>query len=832
MPSVISIIELVTALIGILLVSAVVLALCKRIKMPFTVALVLVGMAITNISHYFPAEIQPYFSYHISPDLIFYVCLPTLLFESAFALDPRQLKRNLSPILMLAIPGLLISTGLIGMIVYLLTPIGLAPALLLGAILSATDPIAVIALFKSLGAPKRLTVLVEGESLFNDATSIVAAKLLFTVVIAGMVTTHDITHGIYEFFVEFFGGILVGWLIALFTGNVLGFVESDPEIEISLTTILAYATFLIAQEMFHVSGVMATVAAGLTLSGWGRAKISPSVHTYLEHFWEFLAYIANALIFLLVGLSVNLSALWNSMGMLVVAIMAMLVSRAVITFGLIPMLSRLPGAIPISKQYQAAIYWGGLRGAIALAIVLSLPPFAHKDLFVALVTGAVLFTLIVNGLTMEKLVRWLKLDQPPLSDRLAYEEGQLAATKKALSGIPELQQGGLFSARIAGQLQQECQQRIDEASKNIDTLRAQELDEAAEEKLLVLRSLAAEKHLYYTMFAKGHLTENTYRILIDIVINQIDLLRYSKDAYAFYNYRKTMRTPIQQALLNVFNKLPILNSVASRKRARIIAQEYEQLWGQYQGYIAVLKHLEQIIEEQPDKRVVAQHVYDHFAKLQERCKNDLDAITEQFPEFVTSMQERLANRLILQAEHDALTNQVQTGTLPAEVAKKLQHNLESKMYKLRATAAEKIELDPNELLRKVPFFKDIPETEIAEIQNALHPLLLNKGEAVIKEGESGPSMFLIMRGVVRVSKNIDGKEVDLTTLFAGDFFGESAMLHEAPRNATCTAATPCSLFELKRSDFEKVMAKFPAVAEAIETADRARIRANIQQGDQ
>ncbi|MCB1828505.1 MAG: cation:proton antiporter, partial [Coxiellaceae bacterium] len=359
----------------------------------------------------------------------------------AFSLNPRQLRRNLSPILALAIPGLLLSTGLIGLIVYWLTPIDLAAALLLGAILSATDPIAVIALFKTLGAPKRLTVLVEGESLFNDATSIVTAKLLFTVVIAGVLTTHDITHGVIDFFFEFFGGVLVGWIIALAIGFILGLVESDPEIEISLTTILAYATFLVAQNMFHVSGVMATVAAGLTLSGWGRAKISPSVHSYMEYFWQFLAYIANALIFLLVGLSVNMQSVFDSLGILFVVIIAMFVSRAVITYGLIPILGRFPGAIPISKEYQTAIFWGGLRGAIALAIVLSLQDFPYKELFTALVTGAVLFTLLVNGLTMERLMKWLRLDIPPLSDRLAREEGQLSATKHALAGIPELQQG-------------------------------------------------------------------------------------------------------------------------------------------------------------------------------------------------------------------------------------------------------------------------------------------------------------------------------------------------------------------------------------------------------
>lgn len=820
MTSALTIVELVSSLVGILLIAAMVLAVCKRIKIPFTVALVLVGIAITQAGQWLPSELRSYINYSISPDLIFYVCLPTLLFESAFALDPRQMRRNLSPILTLAIPGLLLSTGLIGLIIFGLTPIALAPALLLGAILSATDPIAVIALFKSLGAPERLTVLVEGESLFNDATSIVTAKLLFTVVIAGTVTGHDITHGAIDFFLEFFGGILVGWVIALIIGTILGFVESDPEIEISLTTILAYATFLIAQNLFHVSGVMATVAAGLTLSGWGRAKISPSVHKYLEHFWEFLAYIANALIFLLVGLSANLSALIAATGILGVVVLAMLVSRAAITYGLIPIVGRLPGAIPINSKYQAAIYWGGLRGAIALAIVLSLPEFEYKELFTALVMGAVLFTLLVNGLTMERLVRWLGLDVPPLADRLAREEGQLAATKRALSEIPELQSGGLFSARIAQDLQQRCQQNIKDVEANIQELRTQEMDTKAEERLLFLRSLAAEKNLYYQMFAKGHLTERTYRTLRDATINLIDTVRYTQDTHFI------TQTPTQKhrsALIRLTDKLPLIHSLSSRLRAKQITQDYEAMWGKFQGYLATLNYLDQVLSDQPDKHAIISKVRTFFTQQLEHTRQTLDGITEQFPEFVSQMQSRLANRLLLHAQHDALSAQVQSGTLPKSVAEQLQHNLEQQMYRFKEKGTTKLELDPNELLRKVPFFNDIPETEFAYILERLSEKIVSAGDVVIQEGERGESLFLIMRGVIRVSKRIEGKEHDLATLLAGDFFGESALLHDAPRNASCTAVTPCSLFELSRNEFNELKAQYPAIAKAIEQADTKRL---------
>ncbi len=163
-------------------------------------------------------------------------------------------------------------------------------------------------------------------------------------------------------------------------GYSLGGIESDPAIEITVTTILAYFSFIIAEHAFHVSGIMAVVAAGLVIgSSWGKSKISPSSAEFMEHFWEYLAFVANALIFLMVGLQIDLVVLWQSADLIPIVILAMLVSRAIVVFGVVPLLGKFPGAEAIGIPFQAVMYWGGLRGAIALAIVLSLPPFDYKD---------------------------------------------------------------------------------------------------------------------------------------------------------------------------------------------------------------------------------------------------------------------------------------------------------------------------------------------------------------------------------------------------------------------------------------------------------------------
>lgn len=344
--------EIVASIIALLLISCFVLYLSNRTRLPFSILLVVTGIFIRWIGEQIPTLHHILEQIEITPELILFVFLPTLIFESSFHLDSRQLRQNLIPVLTLAVPGLLISTAIIGTILHLVIDFPIFAACLLGAVLSATDPVAVVALFHRLGAPKRLTILVEGESLFNDATALVLAGILSGIVVVGSISTEVVLAGVVNFLVVFLGGLVVGWFLGLLTGWVLGKVEADSLIEITLTMTVAYLSFLVAEDLFHVSGVMATVAAGLTLGGWGRAKISPDVRHSLEHFWEYLAFAANALIFLLVGLKIDLLDLVDEAGALALVIGAMLLSRALVVFGLVPLAGRAPGADLVSRPYQ------------------------------------------------------------------------------------------------------------------------------------------------------------------------------------------------------------------------------------------------------------------------------------------------------------------------------------------------------------------------------------------------------------------------------------------------------------------------------------------------
>jgi CPA1 family monovalent cation:H+ antiporter len=813
--------QLVGTIIGLLLIASITLAASKKLKLPFTVLLVLVGIGLTQLAEHGPSILQPFVDYDISPGVILFVFLPTLIFESAFNLDVKQLRSNLLPVMILAIPGLILSTAIIGSIVWFFTDISLAAALLLGSILSATDPVAVISLFKQLGAPKRLTVLVEGESLFNDATSIVVSKILLGVATAGYFSSEAAFNGVISFFTVFFGGVLVGWVAALITGVVLGKVESDSFIEISLTTILAYFSFLIAEELFHVSGVMAVVAAGITMGSWGRAKISPSVAGYLEHFWEYLAYVANALIFLLVGLRVELGALVESLEQLCWVLIAMLISRALVIYSLVPLTSMLPSVEPVNRAYQTVMYWGGLRGAIALAIVLSLGEFEYADSFVAIVTGAVLFTLLIQGLSIEELIKRLGLDKIPLADRVARAEGIMHATHTALQRIPELQSGGLFSLRIAETMKQRCEKESEEVYHELEEMRSQELDISQERMLLFTRGLREEKHFYYELFSKGHLSESAYRDLCHSVDIQLDSVRLGR-ALPLYTIYPPQLTKFLRDMYRWVNALFGFTGLPERWQTGRIARNYEKAWGRYQASSHVFAELAHLYEAHSVPEELVQEVRDTYQNWIQSSRKRIDEIGELFPEFTNSMQEKLAARLIIHAQKEVIARKIESGTISHGVGEKLLKKLEKEIKELRSKDISHLKIDPSELLRKVPFFQGIPPDEFKGVAARLQPRNLPAGEIIIQQGEEGDTLFLIARGVIRVSRKDGEEERDLATLMAGDFFGEMSLLHHAPRSATCRSVSPCALYELRRRDFDELRLQFPAIHEALERTDRER----------
>lgn len=342
-------------------------------------------------------------------DLIFFVFLPVLVFEAAFKISIRELKANVGIILFLAIGGLLLTTSISAVILYfgIGHPTGFPwiAALLAGALLAATDPVAVVAQLKTLGAPKRLAVLLEGESLFNDASAIVVFSIFL--MLATMPASEATVGGaIGEFCLIFAGGTLVGAMFgALSVFSVRHVKEGIPGAVVTLTA--AYGSFLVAEILLHVSGVMASLVAGLMLS---RAIDTRALRdSGLDYFWSVLSYVANGSVFLLMGVTITVSMFTERWLAMLIAIGAVLVARILTTYGGLTAINFLPGE-RVPGSYQTVIVWGGLRGAVTLALALALPvELDYWWTIQSMAFGVVLFTLFVQAPTMPWLLRRTRL---------------------------------------------------------------------------------------------------------------------------------------------------------------------------------------------------------------------------------------------------------------------------------------------------------------------------------------------------------------------------------------------------------------------------------------
>jgi CPA1 family monovalent cation:H+ antiporter len=397
--------------IGLLLVACTVGAITKRIThLPYTIALTLVGLVIAMLP--FGLDVR---ETGLSRDLIFFVMLPPLLFQGALHIELNRLLQHLWPILVFAIIGVLISMFIIGGAYYWLggVSVGLV-ALLFGALISPTDPVSVLALFKEAKVPLDLRHIVEGESLFNDGIGVVIFSILLEMIIQS--TGFHAGHALFEFVKVVAGGLVLGTVIGLAAFRLLGHLE-DHLLENAICLVAAYGSFWLG-EVLHVSGVIATVLTGLMIGNFGR-RLSMSKRTTetIETFFESVDFLVNSLLFILIGLElqeVTGAEVRANLRPIGAALLAFLVARAVAVYPLYWLLNRWGLQRP--PCWAHVLFWGGLRGSIPIALLLGLSDAAltidgHNYRPVLLVSGfaVVVFSLVGQGLTMKPLLKVLKI---------------------------------------------------------------------------------------------------------------------------------------------------------------------------------------------------------------------------------------------------------------------------------------------------------------------------------------------------------------------------------------------------------------------------------------
>ncbi|MFO0611899.1 MAG: cation:proton antiporter [Polyangiaceae bacterium] len=506
----------------ILVVATAVALAVRRFRMPYTLALVIAGLAIGS-TRLIPTP-------RLTKELLYALCLPGLIFEAALHLKAKDFLRNKLTILGLAVPGLVAAVALTGAaLAALLNAVGFAEglqlpaALVFAALIAATDPIAVVALFKSLGAPKRLGVLVEGESLVNDGTAIVVFAILHGYATgaptsaAGVAITALSTVG---------GGLAIGGAIGFVSAKVMKTVD-EPMIEITLTTIAAYGSFALA-EQFHFSGVIATVLAGMITGSYAmHVSMKPATRIAVSSFWAYVAFALNSIVFLLIGFEVDLMSLVRDWRAILLAWVIVVIARAAVVLASHVLLSRTSERAPLA--WSLVVIWGGLRGALSMVLVLGLSlDFPHRDLLVHLTFGVVLLSLLVQGLTMAPVLKALKVSRVVSAIEGQYElrRGRLVVAQARLDAIAGLAKGGKLHVDLVRELTATSEREVAAAEAAVrdlhldnEELRAEERQAAERQLLIVQKSALLDAH------QTGVVSEEAFASLrseIDAAIDAVD----------------------------------------------------------------------------------------------------------------------------------------------------------------------------------------------------------------------------------------------------------------------------------------------------------------------
>lgn len=667
----------------------------RKSPIPFTVMLLLIGLGIGVVSRlgYFTGnfhtlDVALSWAGKISPEIILFIFLPTLVFEGAFGLDVHVFKKSVTNATLLAAPGLIIAMIITAGFVILCKVFNLGLenwtwgiALMFGAVVSATDPVAVVAILKELGVSKKLATLIDGESMLNDGTSIVVFMVFF-LGITGVVSDNP---AVVEFLRVAIGGTLVGLVIAWAATKWIKNVFNNAMVEISVIVACAYLTFFTAEHFFHVSGVLGLVAYGLYMSGNGKTKISPEVNHFLHEFWELAAFIANTIIFIIVGVVIAHQAVFTSKDFITLGIIyvGVHVARAVMILILYPIIKQIGYGIQWKENY--ILWWGGLRGAIALALALVVSSVDDKYIaadirnqFVFLTAGLVVLTLLINATTMKWLIKKLGFAEIPIEKILMVQSAK-RYIRESSEKVVERLQNDKHIHQANWKLVENHLTSVDEISFSnvkIDTLSE-----------IRRRLLEKEKSSYWHQFNEGMLGPLAVRKLTEGISMELD-----NEGHKSLSSRKDMEDMLHMpVLLLKLHKVPVLSWFVNRSFQNKLMMSFDCAKGFVEAQDEVTKLFDEIcynIKSEDDKKVIP--IIENEINENKILRGTfLRNLKKMHPEIYNSLSTKHSIRTILNHEKKTIINLLHSGRLEENEASVLISDVEEKIKKVMMTSLNK-----------------------------------------------------------------------------------------------------------------------------------------------
>ena len=800
--------------------------LAARLRLPYSVILAALGILIgssaifflrTDLTDALNPVAEAILGLPIRSNVFLYVFLPTLLFQATLGMNLRRMLDDWVPILVLAVVAVVVATLSVGYALSWVSPLPLAACLLIGAIVSTTDPSAVVSIFRSISAPRRLARIIEGESLLNDAAAIALFGLFMGFVMLG-VPNPELGDALARFPILIAGGALTGWLAARMAVWIMALFSGHALALISISVALPYLSYIVAEQSIGASGVIAVVAAGLTLNLAGPGRLPPQAWGNLREVWDLLAHWAGALIFILAALLIPRlleEVRIGDFALIGVVVLAAIAARAVILFGLLPLLTLLRVSPHVDRPYRAAILWGGLRGAVTLALALAVTksfrvPVEVKRLVGILATGFTLFTLIVQGTTLRAVISRLGLDRlSPIDDAMSRQvvavalqtvREDVARTTEAYELTHEIVRA---EAKLFGE-------RLDEAVRSADDSR-----DILDRDRITLGLIALAGFERDTILARVRERTISAR-MAEQILHDADRLIEGARAGGRSGYQRAARRSV--AYGRAFRAAVVLHSRLglSTPLVRMTADRFERLLSQR----LILRDLDAFIDGRIRRihgRRVAELLHGLLTRRVETVETALEGLRLQYPGYAEELERRFIRRTALRLEEREYTAMREDGLIGAEVYTALMQDLAARRTAAEARPRLDIAVQRIEFVRQFPLFTDLDDRALKRLGRSLKTRYVDAGTVIVKKDSLAKSVYFIASGAVELES-----AGQTWRLGRGDMFGQMAMLLSKARRAEVRAIAPSTLLILDEARFRSLLSRSSALRDGVRASAEQR----------
>lgn len=818
--------EFIFVLVVLLGIAMLVTGLCRKLPVPFTVVLVLIGVLLSDLSDSW-ALLSPLQEFELSPEVMLFIFLPALIFESGFALDARQMTKDLPAILMLAIPAMLLSTVIVGFGVWYMLDTRLIVALVFGALISATDPVAVVALFKELGAPNRLMVLVEGESLLNDATAIVAFSILVVLAVEGSgITLADVDNVILEFLRVFVGGAVLGIALGFGACEILYRIHANTSVILTTSIIVAYAAFVGGEHILHVSGVMAVVGAAISLRLFGMSRIRQDATHSIHETWEVIALCCNSLLFLMVGLSVNTENLLSRIGPVVIVIALVLAARALSIYTLVPMTVRLFKMPKVSLEERHIMWWGGLKGGLAIAVVLSIPSsLPEREFLFDLTIGMVMFTLLICAPTINPLMSRLGMNAISRGETLELRSALIGAQRKFKANVDKLIRSGLVPETDVKRYLTQI-----ENSLGISWYLHQDSIREDRDLIAMLRVYHVENRELKNLYETGFIKQYVYLDMQNHLYATREALRQPESETDVHReqHQRTYFLRLERGFLRFMRKRHWTSIILSRFQGMRMTKQLQRSI----AYVVICDVVIDFLENQTDlPDDVRDRVMAIYQERREYYGISLRSTELRYPTYYRYYLNALAKRSIVFSGWNHVHAEFEHTELNAKGYKIVQRKVEN-LLALPGLAEPRVQREEHsiaEIIEGIELFAELGEKDIKYLEKNTSWFNFLSDDTILEADETGDSVYVIVVGkaAVWVGEGSDNRRY-VANLGVGDILGETALIEikkewgRHRHSATIVAITPCSVLRISTRTMRNLIQRDPALKVRIQQVHNNR----------